>query len=126
MGHIGKIARLPLAVREALNRRLRDGSSRKELVAWLNTLPAVQEVLARQFGGRPILKQNLSAWRHRGYEEWALRRELIDDAYIWTRAQEALRTGHPGDSSTDHNPAGQGGEFKDSQGSLKDGQGGSR
>ncbi|MDB6017454.1 MAG: hypothetical protein JWR19_1943 [Pedosphaera sp.] len=126
MGHMGKIARLPSAVRKALNRQLWDGRSQKEMVAWLNALPVVQEVLVRQFGGRPIVKQNLWAWRQRGYEEWALRRELIAEAYTRTRAQESCRTGHPRDNSTDHNPAGQGGEFKDSQGSLKDGQGGSR
>jgi hypothetical protein len=80
MSRKGKIARLPLVVREALNRQMRDGSSQKEMVAWLNTLPVVREVLARQFGGWPIVKQNLSAWRHGGYEEWALCREAVAQA----------------------------------------------
>ena len=47
----GKIARLPLAVREELNSRLRNGEPGKDLVLWLNSLPAVQEVLAAQFQG---------------------------------------------------------------------------
>jgi hypothetical protein len=32
----GKIARLPRAMRDGLNRRLRDGEEGKKLVAWLN------------------------------------------------------------------------------------------
>ncbi|MDB6019173.1 MAG: hypothetical protein JWR19_3662 [Pedosphaera sp.] len=40
--------------------------------------------------------------------------------------RRCFRTGHPGDNSTDHNRAGQGGELKGGQGSLKDGQGQSR
>lgn len=66
----GKIARLPQAVREDLNRRLRDGQPGKELVAWLNTLPEVQAILSASFEGRPITEQNLSEWRSGGYREW--------------------------------------------------------
>ena len=40
----GKIARLPLAVREELNTRLRDGEEGKQLVLWLNGLPAILEM----------------------------------------------------------------------------------
>src|SRR5712692_3098289 len=39
MTHKGKIARLPLAIREQLNRRLQDGEIGKELVVWLNAAP---------------------------------------------------------------------------------------
>jgi hypothetical protein len=83
----GKIARLPVAVRESLNTLLYDGRSQKAMVAWLNTLPVVQETMAREFGGRPIVKQNMSAWYRSGYEEWTLRREILAEAYIRTHAR---------------------------------------
>lgn len=66
----GKIARLPLAVREKLNRRLRNGESGTSLRAWLHALPEVQGVLRAEFGGRPINAQNLTEWRQGGYREW--------------------------------------------------------
>jgi len=58
---IGKIARLPLAVREELNTRLRNGESGRKLVPWLNGLPAAREVLAAECKGAPItecIRQN--------------------------------------------------------------------
>ena len=69
----GKIARLPLAIREELNTRLRNGEEGKELVLWLNSLPAVQEVMAAQFKGKPVAECNLSRWRAGGYADWLLR-----------------------------------------------------
>ncbi len=66
----GKIARLPKQVRDDLNDRLGDGEPGKQLVEWLNGLPAVQEVLKLRFGGRPISEQNLSEWKQGGYQEW--------------------------------------------------------
>jgi hypothetical protein len=66
----GKIARLPKAVRDELNRRLCDGESGTKLLAWLNTEPEVQRVVTEEFGGRPVQSVNLSAWRHGGYREW--------------------------------------------------------
>jgi hypothetical protein len=66
----GKIARLPLAVREPLNQRMLDGQEGKALVEWLNSLPEVQAILAAQFQGRPIREQNLSEWRKGGHQTW--------------------------------------------------------
>jgi hypothetical protein len=66
----GKIARLPWSLRDELNRRLRDGEPGKNLVDWLNSLPAVQEVLQERFGGRLISEQNLSEWKQGGYQDW--------------------------------------------------------
>ena len=66
----GKIARLPRAMREELNRRLRDGEQGNKLVAWLNGLPEVKAVVALEFGGKPIREQNLSEWRKGGYRDW--------------------------------------------------------
>ncbi len=72
---VGKIARLPLAVREELNIRLRDGESGKRLVSWLNELNEVKDVLTLEFKGKPIDKSNLTHWRLGGYREWLQRNQ---------------------------------------------------
>ena len=69
-GRTGKIARLPYAVRKELNQRLRDGEPGGQLVDWLNGLPQVQSILATQFKGHPIQKQNLSQWRMGGHQDY--------------------------------------------------------
>src|SRR5215212_5329713 len=66
----GKMARLPKTIRDELNQRLSDGESGTALVAWLNTLPEVQRIVAHGFDGRPVRAQNLSDWRQGGYREW--------------------------------------------------------
>src|SRR6266446_3589319 len=76
----GKIARLPLAVRQELNRRLAEGEPGKKLVAWLNRLPEVQAILAAEFGGKPIREQNLSEWKQGGYRDWLAQREALEIA----------------------------------------------
>src|SRR5205807_10069936 len=48
----GKIARLPLAIRQELNRRLDEGEQGKKLVAWLTGLHEVQAIVAAEFGGK--------------------------------------------------------------------------
>jgi len=67
---LGKIARLPLAVRDWLNERLQDGEPARALVKELNSLPEVRECLEVFFEGRPINEQNLSAWKLGGFREW--------------------------------------------------------
>jgi hypothetical protein len=74
----GKIARLPKAVQEQLNRRLSDNETGKNLVVWLNSLPEVQAVIAAEFGGRPIREQNLSEWRKGGFRDWLRQQERFD------------------------------------------------
>jgi len=70
--HNGKIGRLPEAVREEVNIRLRKGEKGRVLVAWLNSLPEVQAMLAAEFGGKPVREQNLSEWRKHGHQQWLL------------------------------------------------------
>src|SRR5450759_2382498 len=82
MTRTGKIARLPCSIRELLNRRLRDGEQGVKLMKWLNGIPEVQEVLAEEFGGRPVNEQNLSEWKQGGFEDW-LRHEKTRE---WVRA----------------------------------------
>jgi hypothetical protein len=72
---IGKIARLPKKIRDELNRRLEDAWTGPKLVAWLNTLPAVQRVMRDQFRGQPVTEQNLCHWREGGYADWLRHQE---------------------------------------------------
>ncbi len=80
MGQNGKITRLPHEVREELNRRMRDGKEGNELMEWLNGLPEVRAVLAEEFGGEPIVQQNLSRYRQGGYREWLNRQDALAEA----------------------------------------------
>src|SRR5450756_99361 len=72
----GKIARLPKAIREQLNKNLEDGVPGVRLVDWLNSLPAVQQVLTEQFDGRGINETNLSEWKAGGFLDWQARQEM--------------------------------------------------
>jgi hypothetical protein len=65
-----KIACLPHDIRKQLNQRLRDGQRSPQILPWLNELPAVKEILIAQFSGKPVNRQNLSNWRHSGYQLW--------------------------------------------------------
>src|SRR5262245_724088 len=78
MSRKGKIARLPHAIREELNRRLLEGQAAGKLLPWLNGLPDVQAILGEDFEGLDVNDQNLSEWRKGGYAEWLRRRERLD------------------------------------------------
>jgi hypothetical protein len=75
MSRVGKIARLPYVIRDILNERLRNGEQGTKVVKWLNRLPEVKEVLAGEFGGRPINEQNLTEWKQGGYNDWLRHQE---------------------------------------------------
>jgi hypothetical protein len=70
MARTGKIARLPLSIREELNHRLRDGEPGSTVLPWLNGLAKVKTVLDAQFGGVEISDQNLTEWRQGGHQDW--------------------------------------------------------
>ena len=74
----GKIARLPRHIRQELNTRLDDGEQGKDLVAWLNSLDEVQDILSGDFAGRPISEQNLSEWKQGGFLEWQRRQDASE------------------------------------------------
>jgi hypothetical protein len=76
----GKIARLSRALRHELNLRLADNQDGGATLNWLNALPEVKAVLARDFGGEPIGKQNLYEWRQGGFVEWQTRQDLLEQA----------------------------------------------
>ena len=71
----GKIARLPQAIQEQLNRRPDDHEQGKKLVAWLDSLPEVKAVLAADVNHPPIREENLSEWKQGGYRDWQQRQE---------------------------------------------------
>jgi hypothetical protein len=100
MTRTGKIARLPREIREELNRRLSENEPGGSLLGWLNDLPALKDILARQFGGAALTKQNLYEWRLGGFAEWQARREIIED----TRelAADAKEVNTAGGKITDH------------------------
>ena len=80
MTRTGKIARLPLIIRDELNQRLQNGETQVELIAWLNDQAEVRRLLHTQFDGVPISPQNLSEWKAGGYAEWQARQDLLADA----------------------------------------------
>lgn len=104
MSQTGKIARLPLEIREELNRRLADSESSTTLLRWLNDQPAVQAILTREFGGKPVGKQNLSHWRAHGFVEWQGRHDLLTQARKLAAAapQSGHHTGETSEKWTDH------------------------
>ena len=84
---IGKIARLPAAIRQKLNERLEDNEPAPQLLEWLHALPEVRKVLKQLFEGRPISEQNLSAWKQGGFRDWQRHQQ------VRARAQEFLEEG---------------------------------
>src|SRR5665213_723042 len=88
----GKIARLPLALREELNTRLECSEDGSDLLPWLNGLPDVQALLRDKFGGAEINKQNLSDWRQGGFQEWLARRSLAEEARELAQLSGLLET----------------------------------
>ena len=93
---IGKIARLPRALRHQLNQRLHDGEPGNQLVEWLNGLPEVQTVLAAEFVGRPINAQNLTDWKQGGYRDWLAQQEALELAQrLGEDAAELAEEGQP-------------------------------
>lgn len=72
MARTGKIARLPLTIRDELNTRLRDNESGQTILEWVNGLEVTRDLMKRSFAGEPISDANLSFWRQPGggYEEW--------------------------------------------------------
>jgi hypothetical protein len=101
VARVGKIARLPRAVRAELNRRLAEGEVGRELLGWLNALPEVQSVLATKFGGRPINDQNLSDWRHGGFADWLEHEEMRGRVQIMVEEERELQQEAKGRDLTD-------------------------
>ena len=63
-----KIGRLPFAVRNELNERIRDGVQGLDILSWLNGLRETRKIL-REMKSGPINAQNLTDWRSTGYKD---------------------------------------------------------
>jgi len=74
---VGKIARLPVKIREELNQRLLDGQSGGKILPWLNALPEVKKILGEDFDSLIVTDMNLSDWRKGGFEDWQKKRDAI-------------------------------------------------
>lgn len=64
-----KIGRLPFAIRNELNERIRDGVGGPEILAWLNAAKETRRIL-RELKSGEINAQNLTDWRSTGYRDW--------------------------------------------------------
>ncbi len=69
-----KIGRLPFAIRNELNERIRDGAQGAEILDWLNGQKATKKILREMGGPRSVAAainaQNLTDWRSSGYKDW--------------------------------------------------------
>jgi hypothetical protein len=81
-----KIARLSRRLRDELNRRLAANEDGATLLEWINAVPVVKDLLARDFAGEPITIQNLLEWRRGGFAEWQTRQDLFAAAADLTDA----------------------------------------
>jgi len=75
----GKIARLPHALREEVNRRLLDGQTSRVILGWLNKDAAAVAIWERDFEGVAASAQNLSEWKLGGWKEWRERKERVEN-----------------------------------------------
>lgn len=75
---VGKVARLPVNIREEINSQLLDGKSGPQIISWLKTRDVTD-----------ITVQNLSEWRQGGYQDWLKSSTQMDR--IRERAELSLR-----------------------------------
>jgi len=90
MNRNSKIARLPAAIREELNQRLRAGEPGNLILQWINTLPEVIALANEHFHGNLISPQNLSDWNQGGYLIWLDRAEIHEEALDFETAAADL------------------------------------
>ncbi|MGD1086707.1 MAG: hypothetical protein ABSA47_18370 [Verrucomicrobiota bacterium] len=99
--HNGKISRLPHHIREQVHTRLRDGQPGKHIVAWLNSIPEVHQVLAASFAGRPISEANLTQWKKRAHRDWLLEQAALGESSRFVSESRQLAQAGQG-AITDH------------------------
>ena len=94
---VGKIARLPLSIREEINRRLLDGEAGHKVLAWVNAQPEAIERLRDFPGARPLIShQNLSEWRKSGYRNFLELRERAESMLAVAKALPGKSACPPG------------------------------
>lgn len=100
---LGKIARLPLAIREEVNQRLLNGEKGAKILHWLNGLAEVKAVLEEDFEGLHVNDDNLSAWRTGGFVDWQKKRDRLDQ--VREMSQWSLKLAQAGGSSMSESAA---------------------
>ena len=80
MNRNSKIASLPQAIREQLNRHMQNGDAPAQIAEWLNTMSEVKAVMAAEFDGAPIVGANVVSWKLDGYRHWEEQRKALDAA----------------------------------------------
>ena len=98
----GKIARLPKAIRDELNRRLADGEHGKRLVVWLNGLAEVRAILEADFEGKAISPANLTQWKQGGYQEWQQKIEVTELARELRERPQGIKEALEGGEASDY------------------------
>jgi hypothetical protein len=92
MARTGKIAQLPFEIREDLNGRLLDGRQGPDLLAWLNSLPAVRTTARKNNWQVPeITDGNLSEWRAGGFADWLNETLKIRRMELWADTARRLQ-----------------------------------
>ena len=86
-----KIGRLPFAVRNELNERIRDGVQGPDILGWLNGLKETRKIL-REMKSGPVNAQNLTDWRSTGYKDWLDDQERADRIRRLAEASQTLAT----------------------------------
>ena len=72
----GKIARLPFVLREEINRRMRDNTPRRDIIAWLHQDHADALKAA---GIATVPPRSLSSWRIGGHKDWLRQQERLEE-----------------------------------------------
>ena len=101
-----KIGRLPFAVRNELNERIRDGAQGAEILDWLNGLKETRKIL-REMGSAseraasavPINAQNLTDWRSSGYRDWLDDQDRADRIRRLAEVSQTLATAAGGNAA---------------------------
>ena len=93
-----KIGRLPFAVRNELNERIRDGAQGAEILDWLNGLKETRKILREQKSA-PINAQNLTDWRSSGYRDWLDDQDRADRIRRLAEVSQTLATAAGGNAA---------------------------
>ena len=93
-----KIGRLPFAVRNELNERIRDGAQGAEILDWLNGLKETRKILREQKSG-PVNAQNLTDWRSTGYKDWLDDQDRADRIRRLAEVSQTLATAAGGNAA---------------------------
>lgn len=94
-----KIGRLPFAIRNELNERIRDGVKGTDILSWLNATKEFKAVMKSEKCG-PLNPQNLTDWRDTGYADWLTDQGEADRLRRVTESTMSLIQATGGDPST--------------------------